>query len=180
MYLQQLREFDVKHNHWPGQCDVMMLNHCFDIADATLNSWKEAHDAFARRIVKPSDPQFISFGVHYAFTRLVVRAFNEFEEDGSVKSFATNRFPSECIAYALLVLWLERDAAEKGHKPGTTVRSKCRRYRTTYWPEWSQTLPWVTYRHGTAGRHFVTLEEAKAYLATFGAVFEEPTNGQPS
>lgn len=173
MYLTQLREFGARHNHWPGQCDVMMLNHCFDIADATLNSWKEAHDAFAMRIEKAGDPKFIGYGVHYAFTRLVIRAFKEFEEDDSVRRFATNKFPSEAIAYALLVQWLERDEADKGYKLGTTVRSKCQRYRTTYQPDWSASLPWVTYRNGTAGRHFVTLDEAKAYLKGYGAEFED-------
>lgn len=177
MYLTQLREFDVRHGHWPGQCDVMMLNHCFDIADATLNSWKEAHDAFAQRDVKEADPFWIYRGVHEDFTRLVIKAFAEFEEDDSVRRFATNKFPSECLAYALLVQWVEREMAEKGHKLGHTVRSKCQRYRTTYQPDWSASLPWVTYRNGTAGRHFVTLEEAKKYLATYGAVFEDKPDG---
>ena len=172
MYLQQLREMDVRHGHWPGQCDVMMLNRCFDIADATLNSWKEAHDAFNQRDVKVDDPTWIYRGVHEDFTRLVIKAFKD--DEPSVKSFATNKFPSECLAYALLVQWVERDLADKGHLLGTTVRSKCSCYRATYHPDWSESLPWVTYRNGTAGRHFVTLEEAKKYLATYGAVFEEP------
>ena len=172
MYLTQLREFDVRHGHWPGQSDVMMLNHCFDIADATLNSWKEAHDAFNKR-TKADDPHWFGQVVHQDFTRLVVKAFKDFEEDDSVRRFATNKFPSECLAYALLVQWIQREMADKGHKLGTTVRSKCQRFRTTYQPDWSESLPWVTYRHGTAGRHFVTLEEAKKYLATYGAEFED-------
>lgn len=172
MYLQQLRELDCRHGHWPGQCDTFMLNNCFDIADATLNSWKDAHDAFAMRIEKPGDPRFISHGVHYAFTRLVVRAFKD-EEDSSIKSFATNKFPSEAIAYALLVIWIERALTEGGRKLGETVRSKCQRYRTTYHPDWSETLPWVTYRNGTAGRHFASLSEAKTYLKGYGAEFGE-------
>lgn len=174
MYLQQLREFDVRPGHWPGQCDVTMLNHCFDIADATLNSWKEAHDAFAMRVPKAGQPKFIGYGVHYAFTRLVIRAFAEFEEDDSVRRFATNKFPSECIAYALLVVWLERDAADKGHKLGTTVRSKCQRHRATYQPDWSPSKPWATFSNGTACNAFATLAEAKGHLTRgHGAQFEE-------
>ena len=173
MYLTQLREFGARHGHWPGQCDVMMLNHCFDIADAALNSWKEAHDAFAQRIPKAQDPQFISHGVHMAFTRRVIKAFRDFEEDAAVTRFATNKFPSECLAYALLVQWIERDLADKGHKPGHTVRSKCQRYRATYSPEWCKILPWCTFRNGTACRQFATLKEAKANLESYGAKFEE-------
>lgn len=111
MYLTQLRELKVSHTNWPTQANQQMLTICFDIADATLNSWKDAHDAFAMRIVKPNHPKFISYGVHYAFTRLVIRAFQDCEDD-AVKRFATNKFPSECIAYALLVLWLEKEVAD--------------------------------------------------------------------
>ena len=108
MYLQQLREFDVKPGKWPGQSDVWMLNACFDIADATLNSWKEAHDAFNRRDKKPDQPKWFSKVVHDEFTNFVVRAFTRCEDDG-MRRFATNKFPSETLAYALLVQWIENE-----------------------------------------------------------------------
>lgn len=112
MYLQQLRHLDVKPGKWPGQSDVMMLNACFDIADATLNSWKEAHDAFNARVKIPDDPKQFGQGVHQQFTRLVVKAFKKCEDAG-MRSFATNKFPSETLAYAVLVAWIENEEADK-------------------------------------------------------------------
>ena len=48
-------------------------------------------------------------------------------------------------------------------EPGQSSRlSNC---RIAYHPEWDETLPYVTYRNGTAGRHFATLSEAQEYLA---------------
>jgi len=111
MYLQQLREMEVRHNHWPENSDALRLNNCFDIADATLNSWKEAHDAFQRLLAKElAGAKNIDVDTHREFTRLVIRAFKDCE-DFSMKSFATNKFPSECIAYAVLVAWVEQEAA---------------------------------------------------------------------
>lgn len=108
MYLTQLRELDVKPGHWPGHEDVLMLNCCFDIADATLNSWKEAHDSFNSRVKNAHDPKMIATGVHTAFTRLVVKAF-ESCEDHAMRSWATNKWPSELLAYAVLVAWIENE-----------------------------------------------------------------------
>lgn len=111
-YLTQLRHLDVKPGEWPGKEDVWMLNNCFEIADATLNSWKEAHDAFNSRERHESDPKWFGQVVHQQFTRLVIKAFEKCE-DADVRSFATNKFPSETLAYAVLVAWIENEASIK-------------------------------------------------------------------
>lgn len=108
MYLTQLRHLDVKPGKWPGREDVLMLNCCFDIADATLNSWKEAHDAFNNREKSSADPKWFGQDVHRQFTRLVIKAFKDCEDAGT-RSFATNKFPSETLAYAVLVAWIENE-----------------------------------------------------------------------
>lgn len=111
MYLTQLQHLDVKPGKWPGQSDVMMLNACFDIADATLNSWKEAHKAFNSRTIDLQNPKRIFRSVHSEFTRLVIKAFENCEDDG-MRRFATNKFPSEVLAYAVLVQWIENEEPE--------------------------------------------------------------------
>lgn len=59
------------------------------------------------------------------------------------------------------------------YKPGHTVRSVCHRYRLTYSPDWCQVKPWCSYRNGTAGLQFATLEEGIAYFKSEGAKFGE-------
>lgn len=36
--------------------------------------------------------------------------------------------------------------------------------RISYHPEWSKSLPFVTYSSGTAGRHFPSLNDAMIYM----------------
>jgi len=108
MYLQQLRHLDVRPGKWPGTTDVLMLNCCFDIADATLNSWKEAHDAFNSRPKAVADHKWIYPSLHSEFTQLVIKAFKDCEDCG-MRHFATNKFPSETLAYAVLVAWIENE-----------------------------------------------------------------------
>ena len=50
------------------------------------------------------------------------------------------------------------------HKPWDTYRSICGRARVTFHPDWSESLPWVTYMDGTAGRHFASLNSAVVHL----------------
>ena len=106
MYLQELRHLDVKPGKWPGNENVWMYNRCFEIADATLNSWKEAHDAFNSRERRESDPKWVGQAVHQRFTQLVIKAFKDVYD---VRDWATNKFPSETLAYAVLVAWIENE-----------------------------------------------------------------------
>ena len=53
-----------------------------------------------------------------------------------------------------------------------TVRSECGQARTTYFAEWSPSQPWVTFQHGTAGRHFPTLGAAVEFLRSKGFRFD--------
>jgi hypothetical protein len=110
MYLTQLRALDVSHTNWPTSADAHRLTVCFDIVDATLNSWVEAHTLFNRR-QRFNDRTFISVGLHQGFTKLVVQAMQHIEDD-DVRSFGTNKFPSETLAYALIKVWLAREAEE--------------------------------------------------------------------
>jgi len=44
---------------------------------------------------------------------------------------------------------------------GFTVKSKNGQDRLTYRPDWSQSAPWMSYKKGTAGRYFSSIQEAK-------------------
>lgn len=48
MYLQKLRELQAGPGNWPTDCTLepAELDRLLDVADATLNSWKEAHEVF--------------------------------------------------------------------------------------------------------------------------------------
>jgi hypothetical protein len=47
-----------------------------------------------------------------------------------------------------------------------TYRTKCKKGRVTYHPEWSNTQPWVSYINGTAGLHFASIDDARLYFKT--------------
>ncbi len=47
-------------------------------------------------------------------------------------------------------------------EPGETWRSG--RDRITYDPDWSPSLPWCTFIHGTACRQFASLRDAQYYM----------------
>lgn len=49
-------------------------------------------------------------------------------------------------------------------KPWDTFETKCGNGRITYHPEWSASLPWASYWHGAAGRHFQNVLEAANYF----------------
>lgn len=51
---------------------------------------------------------------------------------------------------------------------GTNYRTECGHGRASYHPEWSKSHPYATYRDGTAGRHFATLEACAQYFASLG------------
>lgn len=51
---------------------------------------------------------------------------------------------------------------------GTDWRTVCGHGRAHYRPDWSLSKPYVTYRDGTAGRHFATLQECADYFASLG------------
>lgn len=53
---------------------------------------------------------------------------------------------------------------ESGQPPCPDVRSRCGTIRLSFHPEWSQARPWASYRHGTAGLHFASLEDAKRHF----------------
>lgn len=46
---------------------------------------------------------------------------------------------------------------------GRTYRSKSGTRRITYRPDWSKATPWASYRGGSAGQHFATVEQAQIY-----------------
>lgn len=52
-----------------------------------------------------------------------------------------------------------------------SIRSINGRGRIMYAPEWSKSQPYVTYRDGTAGRHFSNLPSAMAYMGGLGYAF---------
>jgi len=54
---------------------------------------------------------------------------------------------------------------------GYTERSLTGGARITYRPDYSESLPWICYSLGEAGRHFYTLEDAKTYLKGKGYAF---------
>lgn len=64
------------------------------------------------------------------------------------------------------------------HKIGDTLRTKCGFGRITYHPDWSESKPWATYRHGTAGLHLADPQEAVAYFKKYGMIFEVPGEKQ--
>lgn len=54
--------------------------------------------------------------------------------------------------------------AEVELKVGMTARTADGQGRVAYRPDWSESQPWVSYWNGTAGQHFETLEQARAYF----------------
>lgn len=103
MYLQDLRQNGVDRS-------VGYFQVCFDIADATLNSWKKAHDAVAARRFKDTNPTFIDVDTHRYFTTLVREALKDVE-DCQVRCWGRNSYPSESLAYAVLERWLAIEKA---------------------------------------------------------------------
>lgn len=65
------------------------------------------------------------------------------------------------------------EAPDTYSTPYQTVRSSCGGARASYHPEWSASLPWVTYEYGTAGRHFGTAGIAVAHLKRRGFRFSK-------
>lgn len=51
---------------------------------------------------------------------------------------------------------------------GTSWRTECGHGRVAYRPDWSVAEPYVTYRDGTAGRHFANLEACAQLFASHG------------
>lgn len=58
-----------------------------------------------------------------------------------------------------------------GIADGTTVRTKCGHARLTYNPDWSPSRPWCSYKNGTAGRQFASLELGMQQLTRDGYRF---------
>lgn len=54
-----------------------------------------------------------------------------------------------------------------------TFRTVCGRGRVTNHPEWSSTLPWVSYIDGTAGKQFRDLYDAAQYFRALGMVLKD-------
>ena len=65
------------------------------------------------------------------------------------------------------------EAPDTHSTPWDTIRSSCGAGRATYHPEWSASMPWCTYFHGTAGRQAATKAQAVAILKTKGCKFTE-------
>ena len=108
MYLTELRHNGVAPGHWPAYADAKMLNLCYPIADAVLNSWKEAHDAFNNREHRRTNPTHISDELHREFSRLIGKAM-KMEEEWAISSFGNQLFARECMAYAMLVDWIDKE-----------------------------------------------------------------------
>lgn len=105
MYLQELRQQNGIDRSAP------YFQVCYDIVDATLNSWKKAHDAVAARRFKDTKPTFIDVDTHRYFTTLVKEALKDVD-DRQVRWWGCNTYPSELLAYAVLERWL---AVEQAH-----------------------------------------------------------------
>lgn len=63
---------------------------------------------------------------------------------------------------------------------GHNVRSKCGTARLSYHPEWDSTLPWVSYKGGTAGRHFGSLALGIQQLTRDGYRFAKDATKVPA
>jgi len=100
MHLMHLRETN-------GCCyKQKLLDVCVTLVDATLNSWKEAHDCFNNRPFKDSRPTFIDSHTHQIFTNWTVKVIKD-TEDCEMIQWGCNSYPREAIAYEVLKLWLE-------------------------------------------------------------------------
>jgi len=75
----------------------------FDIADACLNSWNEAHVAYRQFQKGHAEP---TFAAHQAFVNLCGRALME-------NGIYLSRWPLECVAFALLNVWIELEEYEQ-------------------------------------------------------------------
>lgn len=47
------------------------------------------------------------------------------------------------------------------YKLGHTIRTRDGKGRITYQPDWSQSMPWASYRNGTAGRLYASVGAAR-------------------
>lgn len=63
---------------------------------------------------------------------------------------------------------------------GHNVRSKCGGARLSYHPEWSPEQPWASYKNGTAGRHFATLDLGIRQLTQDGYRFAKDAKKIPT
>lgn len=118
MYLTDLRKDPPKPPYWPGTKTKERqdwFDRGFEIVDATLNSWKEAHDVFNSRLAKcrlPGQEVPKDHVDHITMGRmipLVVKAIKQIEDDPQLVAFCTNTYPRECLAYALIVAWAEAE-----------------------------------------------------------------------
>jgi hypothetical protein len=70
--------------------------------------------------------------------------------------------------------------SENTYPIGHTVRSKCGTARLTYQPDWSPSQPWASFKNGTAGRHFGTLDLGIRQLTQDGYRFAKDAKKVPA
>lgn len=99
MYLQKLREQQVGIGNWPTDTPTVAdtFNRLFDVADATLNSWKEAHELFES--VK-----------HQGISPLSMASMGMLVREALAKQEGWDKltkYDAEILTYALLREWLD-------------------------------------------------------------------------
>lgn len=105
MYLQKLREQQVGIGNWPTDTPTAAdtFNRLFDVTDATLNSWKEAHEIFATVKHQGISP------LAMASMGMLVREALAKQEDVE----PLTKYDAEILTYALLREWLDAAREEQ-------------------------------------------------------------------
>lgn len=107
-------------HYWPGvhtEENKALMNRAFDLVDATLNSWKEAHAVFDSRYAKHPlvGKELPKLHVdHFTMSRmtpLVIKALRQVEDDPQMVALCTNSYPSESLAFALIEAWARAEDA---------------------------------------------------------------------
>lgn len=105
MYFNRFNILGVDSSNWPQDraTSTEEMDAMFSVADACLNSWEEAHDAFDEHQGDDRDPDY---GAFRAFVNLTSRALH-------MSEFIPHRYALEAVAFALLQRWIEVHQAEK-------------------------------------------------------------------
>lgn len=120
MYLTLLREARPTPGNWPNTTAAhpmrkMLFDRCYEILDATLNSWERAHLVFKGRLKaspygKDLPVDHVDHGTLRRMVDLVVKAL-QCVEDAEIRNFGIRPFPRETLAYVLIQEWARQEAA---------------------------------------------------------------------
>lgn len=128
MYLEQFRRIKPRAGKWPASADnqgerKVRLDRCWEIVDATLNSWSAAHKVFnASRVYHTEDlDASVDRNAHRKMSELVLEAAR-YIEDPQIRQMGQTFYVSELLAYVLLVEW--SIAADKQDREGGMVQAQ--------------------------------------------------------